>query len=115
MGQYFYVVNLDKKEFLHPHKLGIGLKLGELCQPQMMAAIVYLTSSNEGDGRQGSWRGDRIAIEGDYAHGDSGSNVHAQCSEEGSSYRDISLEVRAETEQYFPWVKFEKRWDDWDE
>ena len=29
MGQYYLVVNLDKKEFLHPHKLGDGLKLME--------------------------------------------------------------------------------------
>ena len=29
MGQYWKVVNLDKKEVLHAHKLGVGLKLGE--------------------------------------------------------------------------------------
>lgn len=29
LGQYWKVVNLDKKEILDPHKLGVGLKLGE--------------------------------------------------------------------------------------
>ena len=29
MGQYWMVVNLDKKEFVDPHKLGTGLKLWE--------------------------------------------------------------------------------------
>jgi hypothetical protein len=28
-GQYWQVVNLDKREFLNPHKLGAGLKLWE--------------------------------------------------------------------------------------
>ncbi len=30
MGQYFQVVNLDKKEKLHPHAFGDGLKLMEM-------------------------------------------------------------------------------------
>jgi hypothetical protein len=29
MGQYWKVVNLDKLESIYPHKLGVGLKLGE--------------------------------------------------------------------------------------
>lgn len=29
MGQYHLTVNLDKREYLHPHKLGDGLKLWE--------------------------------------------------------------------------------------
>ena len=29
MGQYHLTVNLDKKEFLLPHKFGVGLKLRE--------------------------------------------------------------------------------------
>lgn len=29
MGQYWYLVNLDKKEFVDPHRLGCGLKLRE--------------------------------------------------------------------------------------
>lgn len=29
MGQYWLAVNLDKQEFIDPHQLGVGLKLGE--------------------------------------------------------------------------------------
>lgn len=29
MGQYWKVVNLDKHECIHAHKLGVGVKLGE--------------------------------------------------------------------------------------
>lgn len=29
MGQYWKAVNLDKREYVTPHKLGVGLKLGE--------------------------------------------------------------------------------------
>jgi hypothetical protein len=29
MGQYHLVVNLDRKEFIHPHRFGDGLKLLE--------------------------------------------------------------------------------------
>lgn len=29
MGQYHYVVNLDKKQYLRPHRFGDGLKLLE--------------------------------------------------------------------------------------
>ena len=29
MGQYWKAVNLDKREVVDPHKLGVGLKLGE--------------------------------------------------------------------------------------
>ena len=29
MGQYYVIANLDKKEFLNPHKFGDGVKLME--------------------------------------------------------------------------------------
>ncbi len=29
MGQYYYIVNIDKHEYLHPHKFNDGLKLLE--------------------------------------------------------------------------------------
>ena len=53
MGQYFYVVNLDKREYLHPHHMGCGLKFssGESGPPDVF----------------GRWEGDRVVIVGDYA------------------------------------------------
>lgn len=95
MGQYWKVVNLDKREYVHPHKLGCGLKLWEQLanSPGTGGALVILCAAmpaprGGGDfdldrnrhgperdvnyhaiaGRTiGRWAGDRIALVGDYA------------------------------------------------
>lgn len=75
MGQYFYIVNLDKKEFLHPHHLGSGLKLWEICANNISRILPFLLrKSNEGGGGDihkdykfaGRWAGDKIVVIGDY-------------------------------------------------
>jgi len=47
MGQYWMLVNLDKKEFVLPHKLGSGLKLWEQLanHPGTGAALVILLAA----------------------------------------------------------------------
>lgn len=78
MGQYYIVVNLDKKQYLHPHKFGDGLKLREFGQSGFgtMYALAALLADGNGRGGGdipsddpliGSWAGDRIVITGDYA------------------------------------------------
>lgn len=78
MGQYWIPVNLDKKEYVHPHKLGCGLKLWEQLanNPSTGDAILILCSAmperrGGGDLQEhpvvGRWAGDRIAWIGDYA------------------------------------------------
>jgi hypothetical protein len=92
MGQYYYPVNIDKREFIHPHKFGDGLKLLEFgCSGSgtMTGLAILLCDGNgrgggdlmyhgEGAGQYGSpvqdkhpivgsWAGDRIVITGDYA------------------------------------------------
>ena len=77
MGQYHLTVNLDKREFLDPHKFGDGLKLREQVNSQggTMAALMLLLAAKEprggGDAQEhpmlGRWHGDRIAVVGDYA------------------------------------------------
>ncbi len=78
MGQYYYVTNLDKKEYLHPHKFDDGLKLMEFsrsaCGTMTGLAILLAVGNGRGGGDLrsnnriiGSWAGDRIAIVGDYA------------------------------------------------
>ncbi len=81
MGQYHFVANLDKRQFLHPHKLGDGLKLlefGDSSSGTMTALALLLACACKGGGRGGgdpretspligSWAGDRVAIVGDYA------------------------------------------------
>jgi hypothetical protein len=82
MGQYHYICNLDKREYLDPHQFGDGLKLMEFgCSMggTMTALAILLASANGRGGGDlrleednpleeivGSWAGDRIAIIGDY-------------------------------------------------
>ena len=79
MGQYHLTVNLDKKEFLMPHKLGVGLKLREQTGfgNSIPDALFMLLAASNGYGGGdfmdnsnkmiGRWAGDRIAVIGDYA------------------------------------------------
>lgn len=78
MGQYYKIVNLDKKQYLHPHDFGDGLKLCEFGSSGMgtMFALAALLSNGNGrgggdissnDSLIGSWAGDRIVVIGDYA------------------------------------------------
>jgi hypothetical protein len=112
MGQYHYVVNLDKKEFLHPHKFNDGLKIREFgCSSDGTMTGLALLLSNSGNGRGGGdfnhgesldwlgrWAGDRIVIAGDYAKpGDKceseepDNTIYGQC--DGDTYVDISYDV----------------------
>jgi hypothetical protein len=49
MGQYWFPVNLDKMEKIHPHKLGCGLKLYEQVagHPGVGAALVILCAAEK--------------------------------------------------------------------
>lgn len=105
MGQYHYTVNLDKKEFIHPHKLGDGLKLGEQVAGRggVPAALFILLACSNGRGGGdfgedpivGRWAGDRVAVVGDYGEdGDlapehKAGEIYEQCAE-GKGYEDIS-------------------------
>lgn len=78
MGQYWKPVNLDKREFINPHKLGSGLKLWEQLanNPGTGAALIILQAAmpkrrGGGDLQHnpivGRWVGDRVVLIGDYA------------------------------------------------
>lgn len=118
MGQYWIPVNLDKKEFICPHKLGSGLKLWEqlASSPGTGGALIVLTAAmpeargggdlslrDESDEAYteiaeqtiGRWAGDRIALVGDYADADDlpaefeADKIFDQCEEDGE-YTDIT-------------------------
>ena len=106
MGQYHFVANLTKKQFLHAHKLGNGLKLMEFISAQdgvPQALILLLACSNGrggGDFRGedpeclvGSWAGDAIAIVGDYYEEEDIPN-HVLPPKWRDTFEDISVKVR---------------------
>jgi len=77
MGQYWKVINLDKKQYLNGHDLDCGLKLWEqIANPRVGQALVILLAAQperrgggdiEPDPIIGSWAGDRIVMVGDYS------------------------------------------------
>lgn len=50
MGQYYMVVNRDRKEYLHPHRIGSGLKLWEICAGDLPRLLAYLLRQSTGRG-----------------------------------------------------------------
>jgi len=107
VGQYHYLVNLTKKQFVHPHQIGNGLKLHEqVGWPYSTSTVLVMllaVSSGRGGGDfgehrlVGSWAGDRIAFIGDYAEPDDLKGVDAptvynQC--ESGKFKNISAQVR---------------------
>lgn len=108
MGQYYYICNLDKKQYLHPHKFGDGLKLLEFgCSAGgTMTGLAILLADGNGRGGGdlysdnpiiGSWKGNRVVISGDYADAGTfpeeahGMNIHM--STDCSEWEDISAKV----------------------
>lgn len=106
MGQYWKPVNLDKKEFIHAHKLGSGLKMVEQAgfSSDVAAALILLLSPlpdgprGGGDCKAhpilGHWAGDRIAMVGDYSKDSDLPGVDNFASiYDDDSYTDISDQV----------------------
>jgi hypothetical protein len=76
MGQYHILVNLDKREIVHPHDISLGLKQyehtgfkGSLSDAMY---VLVMTSPDSGGGDfpateiSGRWVGDRVVVLGDY-------------------------------------------------
>ena len=61
MGQYYVIANFDKKEYLHPHKWGNGMKLTEFSYTGNYLSTALLNLL------KGRWNGDRVYLIGDYA------------------------------------------------
>lgn len=66
MGQGFVLANLDKKEFVSPHDLGLGYKLGEFGTPKRNFAGSLVDLASELTAEGGEWHGDRVVYLGDY-------------------------------------------------
>jgi hypothetical protein len=104
MGQYYYIVNVSKKEYINPHDFGAGLKLMEFAYPgnpsTVTAALAVLLAdgNNRGSGDLrsdhpivGSWAFDRIVVSGDYAdEHEMFGNVYRRAGEE---FKNISEDI----------------------
>lgn len=69
MGQAFFPVNLDKKEFIHPHEAGDGYKLLELKWTLKCMAILMSNSDDHPWSEapmHGRWANDHVVLMGEY-------------------------------------------------
>lgn len=108
MGQYHKIYNIDKKQYIHPHRVGNGLKLMEQVgfEKSTSTALFLLLANSNGRGGGdandnaliGSWAGDRIVIQGDYAEpGDPGYITFSKDADDEitmEEWKDISNSVR---------------------
>src|ERR1035437_6782691 len=111
MGQYHYLINLDKKQFVYPHQIGNGLKLKEQVGWEYSTAtvlVMLLAASSRDGGRGGgdfhaehplvgSWAGDRVSFVGDYAEaedipGSDAPRIYEVCSGEAKTGGDQQLD-----------------------
>jgi len=72
MGQYFVIANMDKKEFIDPHRFtckegetGFSMKLHHICRSRMAGVLVFLLTTSNYYGLMGSWGNERILVVGD--------------------------------------------------
>lgn len=117
MGQYHIPVNLDKKEFIHPHRLGCGLKQWEQLvntPGTAQALFILLCVSNERGGGDlrghevlGRWAGDALAVVGDYGEKHDlpsvyeADKIYDKCLDEEGGWTDISSMVAEVIEAEF--------------
>lgn len=114
MGQYWYWVNLTKKEYISTHEFGSGLKYAEhICSGSAMYPALMLLQTDKssmGDGGgdidpskmpielgqiasniMGRWAGDSIVLAGDYTKVD----AHIIYRDGKELFEDISVAVAA--------------------
>lgn len=102
MGQYHKLYNLDRKEYVHAHRIGNGLKLMEQAghKKSTSTALLLLIANSNGRGGGdavphpliGSWAGDRVLVQGDYAQEGDKAFVSEEVLEE---FKDISADVKS--------------------
>jgi hypothetical protein len=123
MGQYYYVANLDKKEYLHPHHCGDGPKLMEFglssCGNMSCLAILLADGNGRGGGDLrsdnpivGSWAGNRIVITGDYAdNGRFGAPEDCNLMSTMEDWRNVSsLAIEALADDVYAKQQIRKPW-----
>lgn len=100
MGQYHFVLNPDKKQMFNGLDIDSGLKLVEQMAEKCSSDALFLLLANS-NGRGGgdvphhpligSWAGDRIVVQGDYAEPSDPGFVSGNYEDE---FTDISSAVK---------------------
>lgn len=118
--QLFLIVNLDKREYVHPHALGMGMELKQICTHRAIGVLAYLLRDSDFfDGDQdvpaesvvdkrrrfpmaGRWAGNSIVLVGNHDSLNLFDEVRAEyvAKNEQIPYRDISERVRKEFEKF---------------
>ena len=87
MGEYFRIVNLDKRQFFEGHSLNMSGKFSSLQERPLSSMLVWVLSKTTHLGKlcfRGTWDGDRVVIAGDEGE-------HRDVYEQSESYQDISV------------------------
>lgn len=112
VGQYYKLVNLDKKELIDAWTMNSGAKFWEIANnlPAIWHFLLYKSSDSGGgdwhdaedntNSNLGRWAGDRVVLIGDYDDSDMNENVWDQ--EKG--YTNISLKILEEYKQFVKWL-----------
>jgi hypothetical protein len=69
MGEYFLIVNVDKKQYLDARRFGESIKMSGILFGNHGLAVAWLVCDSKLLGKAypfGSWCGDRVIIAGDY-------------------------------------------------
>ena len=97
MGQYFVIANLDKKEFINPHRIMYETELWENAVNKMAAVFPFLLRASSGSSAGdvlcrsvhfGRWAGDRILVVGSRDAPELYQDVHGS-----PEWTDISLRI----------------------
>ena len=68
MGQYFIIVNIEKREYIHPHDIKRGAKLLELSKDPIIYGLMSLLQAKNKEKTAlyvGAWANDKILFIGD--------------------------------------------------
>lgn len=105
---------LDRREYLHPHRLGSGLKLWEICAGNLPRVLAYLLKQSTGQGggdprprdafpNCGRWAGDRVVIVGDHDDSEAFGGLYREV-QDGDGWVEISPDVAPEFNRF---IEFE--------
>ena len=96
MGQYFEIINVDKRQVICPHNYDNGLKLMEWAYDKnaVVMAMVNLMAD--------AWKGDRVYVVGDYADNEDENEIWV------STYNEILTELHrpGDSKTCFEWEDF---------